>query len=103
MTCMGVVKNFDGLVACRVILGVFEVQWLSYIFILMELTHKLRPAFSPVQYISSQPGILVMNFNNDSRSSILLPHSQALSAVFLRSVSPEWMDPEASTAGVGFS
>ncbi|OJJ60740.1 hypothetical protein ASPSYDRAFT_148028 [Aspergillus sydowii CBS 593.65] len=24
MTCMGVVKNFDGLVACRVILGVFE-------------------------------------------------------------------------------
>ncbi|OJJ00072.1 hypothetical protein ASPVEDRAFT_51333 [Aspergillus versicolor CBS 583.65] len=24
MTCMGVVKNFDGLIACRVILGVFE-------------------------------------------------------------------------------
>lgn len=25
MTCMGVVKNFHGLVACRVVLGVFEV------------------------------------------------------------------------------
>ncbi|BCS22289.1 uncharacterized protein APUU_30514S [Aspergillus puulaauensis] len=24
MTCMGVVKNFDGLIACRVVLGVFE-------------------------------------------------------------------------------
>lgn len=29
MTCMGVVKNFDGLVACRVILGVFEVAIIS--------------------------------------------------------------------------
>lgn len=26
MTCMGVVKNFEGLVACRVILGIFEVR-----------------------------------------------------------------------------
>lgn len=29
MTCMGVVKNFHGLVACRVVLGVFEVRPLA--------------------------------------------------------------------------
>jgi hypothetical protein len=26
MTCMGVVKNFQGMVVCRVLLGFFEVS-----------------------------------------------------------------------------
>jgi hypothetical protein len=26
MTCMGVVKNFQGMVVCRVLLGLFEVS-----------------------------------------------------------------------------
>ena len=116
MACMGAVKGFASLTACRVLLGICEVsrrlgvhthqiQFHGYILCFFdELTLTLfRQDSSPVQCIWSLNGIHHTRFNNVSPFYIPPQRSPEHLVAFWLTGLPTWMAFRISRDGVGSS
>jgi MFS family permease len=90
MTMMGVVKNFAGLLATRILLGVFEFVHTQPIRCDLADTLTER-AFSQAQFTSAHFGTCQRTLPPESPTSTAHLLFQALSAEFSPHVSLRWM------------